>query len=55
MYKRQVLPGGPLVPLVSLAAMVAIVTTLKRDEWQAIGIALAALIAVYAALRAFRR
>lgn len=53
--KPFVLPGGPLVPLVSLAAMVAIVTTLKRDEWQAIGIALAALVAVYVALRLFRR
>lgn len=50
-----VLPGGPLVPLVSVAAMVAIVTTLKPDEWAAILIALAALVAIYAGLRAFRR
>jgi APA family basic amino acid/polyamine antiporter len=48
------LPGGAVVPLVSFAAMVAIVTTLKPDEWLAIGIALAALVAVYGLLRALR-
>jgi len=49
------LPGGPAIPLVAVAAMVAIVTTLKPDEWAAILIALAALVAIYAGLRAFRR
>lgn len=49
-----VLPGGPLIPFVSLAAMLAIVTTLKPNEWLAIGVALAALVAVYAVLRALR-
>jgi APA family basic amino acid/polyamine antiporter len=48
------LPGGAVVPLVSFAAMVAIVTTLKPDEWLAIGIALAALVAMYGLLRALR-
>jgi basic amino acid/polyamine antiporter, APA family len=48
------LPGGAIVPLVSFVAMVAIVTTLKPDEWLAIGIALAALVAVYAVLRMVR-
>jgi len=50
-----VLIGGPLVPLLALAAMIAIVTTLKADEWAAIGIALGGLVVVYAALRALRR
>lgn len=49
------LPGGGLVPLVSALAMAAIVTTLKPDEWAAIGIALAALITCYLLLRAVRR
>ena len=50
-----VLPLGFLIPLVSLAAMLAIVTTLKPDEWAAIGIALAVLVLSYAGLRALRR
>lgn len=45
------LPGGFALPLISLAAMAAIVATLKPDEWAAIGIALAALVLVYGALR----
>jgi APA family basic amino acid/polyamine antiporter len=49
------LPGGFALPLVSLVAMVAIVTTLKSDEWLAIGIALAALMAVYGVLHLRRR
>ena len=49
------LPGGPLIPLVSFTAMIAIVTTLKPDEWMAIGIALAALVAIYGLLRIRRR
>jgi basic amino acid/polyamine antiporter, APA family len=46
-----VLPGGPSIPLVSFVAMVAIVTTLKFEEWRAIGIALAALVVIYVVLR----
>jgi APA family basic amino acid/polyamine antiporter len=49
-----VLRGGALVPLISFVAMVAIVITLKPEEWSAIGIALAALVAVYVALRLWR-
>ncbi len=45
------LPGGALIPAISLLAMLAIVTTLKPDEWAAIGIALGALVLVYAGLR----
>ncbi len=45
------LPGGPIIPLISLLAMVAIVATLSAKEWLAIGIALAVLVVVYAALR----
>ena len=48
------LPGGPAIPVVSLAAMLAIVTTLKADEWAAIGIALGALVVVYVVLSALR-
>jgi APA family basic amino acid/polyamine antiporter len=45
------LPGGPLVPAVSVAAMAAIVMTLTALEWAAIGIALTLLVASYAVLR----
>jgi APA family basic amino acid/polyamine antiporter len=48
------LPGGALIPVVSVAAMGAIVTTLSALEWAAIGIALGALVLLYAFLR-FRR
>lgn len=47
-----VLPGGPVIPLIAFAAMLAIVTTLTSREWMAIGIALAALMLIYAGLRA---
>ncbi len=46
-----VLPGGFAIPLLAIAAMVAITATLSRKEWLAIGIALAVLVAVYALLR----
>ena len=46
-----VLPGGPVIPLLSFIAMVAIVTTLTSNEWMAIGIALAVLMLIYAGLR----
>lgn len=49
-----VLPGGPLVPALAVAAMLAILTTLTRVEWLAIGIALAVLVVVYAVLAARR-
>jgi hypothetical protein len=49
------LPGGALIPFVSVAAMAAIVTTLSALEWAAIGIALALLVALYAFLRVRRR
>lgn len=50
-----VLPGGPLVPALAAAAMVAILLTLTAKEWQAIGIALGVLVAVYALLHWRRR
>ncbi len=46
-----VLPGGGSIPLMALAAMVAIVATLTGKEWSAIGIALAVLVVVYAGLK----
>ncbi len=45
------LPGGALVPAVSVAAMAAIVMTLTALEWAAIGIALGLLVVVYVFLR----
>jgi len=48
------LPGGAMIPFISVAAMAAIVTTLSTLEWAAIGVALALLVALYAFLR-FRR
>ena len=50
-----VIPGGPLIPAISLLAMLAITATLTVKEWSAIGIALAALIAIYGLLRVLRR
>jgi APA family basic amino acid/polyamine antiporter len=50
-----VLPGGPLVPLLAVAAMVAIITTLTGKEWLAIGVALAVLVVVYAGLATLRQ
>lgn len=50
-----VLPGGGAIPLLAVVAMVLIVATLTTREWSAIGIALAALVAVYAVLAARRR
>ncbi len=49
-----VMPGGPLIPAISLIAMLAITATLTAKEWWAIGIALAVLMAVYAVLRLVR-
>lgn len=45
------LPGGALIPAVSVVAMLAIVTTLTALEWAAIGCALALLVVVYVFLR----
>ncbi len=53
--KPFVLPGGALIPAISTLAMIAIVATLSRAEWTAIGIALAILVIIYAALLRLRR
>jgi APA family basic amino acid/polyamine antiporter len=50
-----VLPGGPAIPVLAFAAMVLIVATLSRQEWSAIGIALAVLVAIYGVLHLRRR
>lgn len=50
-----VLPGGPLIPLLAVLAMGAIVSTLTRAEWLAIGLATAALVVLYALMRRSRR
>jgi basic amino acid/polyamine antiporter, APA family len=49
-----VLPGGALIPAISTLAMVAIVGTLSRAEWSAIGVALLVLVLIYAGLRHWR-
>jgi basic amino acid/polyamine antiporter, APA family len=49
-----VLPGGPLIPAIASLSMLAILLTLSRAEWSAIGVALAALVVLYAALRHVR-
>jgi amino acid transporter len=50
-----VLPGGMLIPLVAVVAMLLIVSTLSAREWSAIGIALVVLVVIYAALHLRRR
>ncbi len=49
-----VLPGGALIPAIASLSMLAILLTLTRAEWTAIGVALVALVALYAALRHVR-
>ena len=43
------------MPLLSIALMAAILATLTRAEWGAIGVALVALVAIYLALDWRRR
>lgn len=49
-----VLPGGALIPALAALSMLAILLTLSRAEWTAIGVALVALIALYTVLRQLR-
>ena len=42
------LPGGPLIPLIGVAAMGVILASLSAQEWIAIGVALAISAAIYA-------
>jgi amino acid transporter len=49
------LPGGPVVPLLAAGAMLAILATLKPEEWRAIGWSLAAIVGLYAVLVLLRR
>lgn len=53
--KPFVLPGGALVPAISSLAMIAILATLSRAEWLAIGMALLILVFVHAVLVRGRR
>lgn len=41
------LRGGPLIPIIGIAALIGVLTTLRRSEWAAIGLALLALIILY--------
>ena len=49
-----VMPGGPVIPAISLLAMLAITATLTAREWSAIGVALAVLMLLYAILTGLR-
>ncbi|AXK73247.1 APC family permease [Lysobacter sp. TY2-98] len=49
------MPGGALMPLIGAGIMIAILFTLKPDEWRAIAISLGALIAIYVVLHLMRR
>ena len=49
------MPLGPLVPLLSVLIMGGILYTLPSAEWRAIGIALAALLAIYFVIEGLRR
>jgi L-asparagine transporter-like permease len=49
------LPGGALVPTIAAVAMLAILTTLKPEEWWAILWSLAAIVGLYLLLRMIRR
>ena len=43
------IPGGPVIPLMGIAGLLVILTTLERKEWVAIGCAALSLGAFYAA------
>ena len=43
-----VLPGGALIPALGIAGFVSILTTLQRQEWTAIGVAIGCICALYA-------
>ena len=49
------LPGGPFIPAISCVALTLILTTLKQAEWQAMGYALSAVLALYGITRWRRR
>lgn len=49
------LPGGPLLPAIGIGALVLVLSTLPALQWLAIGIALAAALALYAVARIARR
>ncbi len=49
------LPGGPTLPCLSIAALCGILLTLEREEWLAIGYALAGIIVLYGLNRWYRR
>jgi len=49
-----VLPGGPLLPCIAGAAMLAVLATLGAAQWQAIGWSLAAIVGTWAVLRVLR-
>jgi amino acid transporter len=48
------LPGGPLLPIVGIVALTLVLSTLPAMQWLAIGIALAAALALYGLARVTR-
>jgi basic amino acid/polyamine antiporter, APA family len=49
------LPGGPILPRLSIAALCGVLLTLEREEWFAIGYALAGITVLYGWNRCYRR
>ena len=47
------LPGGALIPALAVLAMIAILATLRRAEWAAIGVSLGLLVAIHLLQRRF--
>ena len=45
------LPGGALFPILAITLLLGVLSTLKADEWAAIGIALGVIVLVYAGIR----
>lgn len=52
--KPFVLPGGALIPFIACAALTLVLLTLTRVEWLAIGIAVAAVVALYGVMSWWR-
>ena len=45
------LHGGPMIPLIGCAGLLLVLSTLQRNEWQAIGWSTLIVLAIYAVLR----
>jgi uncharacterized membrane protein len=50
-----VVPGGPVVPVLAAAVLVALLWTATKQEWEATGITLGLATILYAVSNAMRR